>query len=56
MKRYYIMKDGKEEANTANRESAIDLIREYQKKETHFLLKANFSIITGEEEQIPYIK
>jgi len=56
MTRYYILKDGKAEASTASRKSAIDLIREYQKHETHQFLKANFSIIAGEEENIPYKK
>lgn len=56
MKRYHIIKDGKIEASTATRESAIDMIRSYQEKETHYLLKANFSIIYGEEEFISYKK
>ncbi len=32
----------------------IDLIRRYQARETHPILKAEFSIIAGEEEFIPY--
>jgi hypothetical protein len=56
MERYHIVKDGKIEASTATREAAIDLIREYQKLETHFCLRANFSIISGEEECVPYKK
>ncbi len=54
MIRYHIFKDGMLQATTSTRESAIDLIRQYQKQETHFMLKANFSIIKGEEECIPY--
>ena len=54
MERYHIIKDGKIEANTATREQAIDIIRVYQKKETHPFLKAQFSIIKGEEEFILY--
>lgn len=51
---FYIVKDGKIEAQTGTRENALDLIRAYQEKETHFLLRANFSIIEGIEEHIKY--
>jgi hypothetical protein len=54
MKRYYIFKDGTQQASTATKESALDLIRIYQEKETHPFLRAEFSIIEGEEEFIPY--
>ena len=53
-KRFYIFKDGNMEASTSTREGALDLIRQYQKRETHYLLRPNFSIIEGEEEPIPY--
>ena len=55
MKRVYIFKDGKQQASTATKESALELIREYQKLETHPILRSEFSIITGEEEFIPYL-
>ena len=35
MERCYIFKDGIQQASTATRESALELIREYQKLETH---------------------
>lgn len=54
MKRFYIFKDGMQQGSTATRESAVDLIRLYQTRETHPILKAQFSIIAGEEEFIPY--
>ena len=54
MKRVYIFKDGVQQASTATRESAVDLIRQYQKLETHPMLRAEFSIIVGEEEFISY--
>lgn len=54
MKRFYIFKDGTQQGSTATRESAVDLIRQYQKQETHPILRAEFSIIEGEEEFIPY--
>ncbi|MEY8392743.1 hypothetical protein AALA98_15540 [Lachnospiraceae bacterium 45-W7] len=54
MERVYIFKDGIQQASTATRESAIELIRQYQKQETHLMLRAEFSIIVGEEEVIPY--
>lgn len=54
MQRYYICKDGKIEASTASRKNAIDLIRSYQQKETHYLVRSVYSIIKGEEEFIQY--
>lgn len=54
MKRFYIFKDGMQQGSTATKESAVDLIRQYQKDETHPILRAEFSIIAGEEEFIPY--
>ena len=54
MKRFYIFKDGTQKASTATREQAIDLIRQYQSRETHPLLRAEFSMIEGEEEFVPY--
>ncbi|NBH15309.1 hypothetical protein D3Z36_14250 [Lachnospiraceae bacterium] len=54
MERVYIFKDGIQQASTATRESAIELIRQYQKQDTHPMLRAEFSIIVGEEEVIPY--
>ena len=47
MKRVYIFKDGIQQASTATRESAVDLIRQYQKQETHPILRSEFSIIVG---------
>lgn len=54
MKRFYIFKDGTQQGSTVTREEAIDLIRRYQQRETHPILKAEFSMIEGEEEFIPY--
>lgn len=54
MTRYFIVRDGKIEGYCSTYENALALIRDYQEKETHYLLKANFSIITGVEENIPY--
>ena len=53
MKRFYVFKDGTQQGSTATRELAVDLIRQYQKLETHPFLRAEFSIIEGEE-FIPY--
>ena len=52
--RFYIFKDGNQIASTATRESAVELIREYQKYETHYMLRSSFSIIYGAEEFIGY--
>ena len=54
MKRFYVFKDGRMEGSAATRERAIDLIRQYQKLETHPFLRSEFSMIEGEEEFIPY--
>lgn len=54
MKRFYVFKDGTQLANAATRELAVDLIRQFQKLETHPILRSEFSIIAGEEEFIPY--
>ena len=54
MKRFYVFKDGTQQGSTATRELAIDMVRQHQKLETHPILRAEFSIIEGEEEFIPY--
>lgn len=55
MRRYYIFKDGKMEAHTATRESAIDLIRAYQAEEAKKFPRSEFSLVEGgPEEFIPY--
>ena len=54
MKRFYVFKDGTQVGNTASKEQAVRMIRLYQEQETHPLLRAEFSIIAGEEEFIPY--
>ena len=54
MKRFYVFKDGTQQGSAATKELAIDMIRQYQKLETHPILRSEFSIIEGEEEFIPY--
>lgn len=54
MERYYILKDGTMIGATPTKEEAIEMIRAHQKRETHFMLKAEFSIIKGVEEFVPY--
>ena len=54
MKRFYVFKDGTQVGSTSTKELAVNMIRLYQKDETHPFLKAEFSIISGEEEFIPY--
>lgn len=53
---FYIFKDGTMQGSAANKENAMDLIRVYQAKEIHPFLRAEFSIIEGKEEFIPYEK
>lgn len=54
MVRYHIFKDGTEIGSTSTRENAIDMIRSYQARETHYMLRAEFSIIKGEVEFVGY--
>ena len=54
MKLFYIFKDGVQQGSTSTRESALDMIRQYQKQETHPFLRAQFSMIEGVEEFISY--
>ena len=54
MKRFYIFKDGTQCGSAATKELAVDLIRQHQKLETHYLLRSEFSIIEGEEVFVPY--
>lgn len=54
MERYHVFKDGTNFGAASTREEAIHLIRAHQKRETHPFLKAQFSIIKGEEEFVPY--
>lgn len=39
---------------TSTREEAIEMIRTKQNRETHPFLRAEFSIIEGKQEFIPY--
>lgn len=54
MERYHVFKDGTNFGAASTREEAIDVVRTHQKRETHPFLKAQFSIIKGEEEFVPY--
>ena len=54
MKRFYVFKDGTQQGSTVTKELAVDMIRQYQKLETHPILRSEFSIIEGEEEFVPY--
>lgn len=56
MNRYYIFKDGTQIGSTETKDEAIDMIRQRQKCETHYLLKSEFSIIYGCEEFIHYLR
>lgn len=51
---FYVLRDGVNIGRAGNRENALDMIRQEQKKETHYILRANFSIISGREEDISY--
>ena len=50
-RRFYVIKDNELIAETSTREAAVDLIRSYQEHETHYLLRAEFSIIEGPRQE-----
>ena len=54
MKRFYVFKDGTMQGSMSTKEEAVELIRQRQKRETHPILRSEYSIIAGEEEFIPY--
>lgn len=54
MKRFYVFKDGTQVGSTATKDQAIYMIRQHQALETHPFLRAEFSMIEGEEEFVPY--
>lgn len=54
MTRYHILKDGQIQGSTETRDQAVDMIKAYMKMETHPILRAEFTIIKGEEETIGY--
>ena len=54
MKRFHIFKDGTSIGAASSREEALEMIRSRQKRETHYMLKSEYSIIYGEEEFIGY--
>lgn len=54
MKRFYVFKDGTQVGSTATKDQAIYMIHQHQALETHPLLRAEFSMIEGEEEFVPY--
>lgn len=54
IKRYFIVKDGKIEGSTADYETALDMVRTKQARETHYLLRASYTIIEGIENPVAY--
>lgn len=54
MNRFWVLRDGTIIGAAPNREEAIEMIRQHQQRETHYLLKASFSIMYAEQEFIPY--
>ena len=56
MQRFYVFKDSTQIGSTVTKEEAIAMIRQHQKRETHYMLRSEYSIIHGEEEFIPYVK
>lgn len=54
MKRWHIIKDGNIVGSAPEREQALIMIHMMQQHETHYMLRAQFSLIYGEEELIDY--
>ncbi|MFR4144426.1 MAG: hypothetical protein ACLT1K_10865 [[Clostridium] leptum] len=53
MKRFYVFKDGMQQGSMSSKEEAIELIRRRQKRETHPILRSEYSIIEGEKNLSP---
>ena len=53
MKRYHIIKDGKLIGSEETEEEAIERIRRYQERETHYI-RSEYGYIYGEEICIKY--
>lgn len=49
--KYYVLKAQQIIAETFSREEAIELVERYQARETHYLLRAEFSIIEGKPQE-----
>lgn len=56
MTRYYIFKDGSMIGSTGTKNAAIEMIRQYQESEDHYLLCSQYSYIEGEEIFVEYAK
>ena len=56
LKRFYIFKDGTMIGAAPTKDEAIEMIRQRQKRETHPILRSEFSIIEGVQEFIKYEK
>jgi hypothetical protein len=54
MSRWHIFRDGQLVGETSTKEDAIDMVRQYQKRETHPFIRSEFSIMYGEQEFIGY--
>ena len=54
MSRYHVMKDFQIVASTSSKEEAIEMVRMYQARETHYMLRSDYSIICGQIELVPY--
>lgn len=54
MNRWHIIKDGTIIGSAPEREQALVMIYMLQQQETHYMLRAQFSLIYGEEELIDY--
>ena len=54
MERFHVLKDSKIIGSAVTHDQAVFMIRQMQQYETHYMLRAEFSIIYGEEELIGY--
>lgn len=49
--RFYVLKDQSLIGETSTKEEAVEMIHAHQKRETHYLLRAEFSIIEGKPQE-----
>ena len=51
VKRYYILKDQSIIGIACTHEEAVEAIRRYQSRETHYLLRSEYSILPGDQQE-----
>jgi hypothetical protein len=54
MERFHILKDFQIVGSTTTEDEAIEMVRQYQARETHYMLKSEYMIIRGQLQLVSY--